>query len=304
MHRIVRAMRNHDMIPALKFVIIKIHVYLFSYLILMPTSLFNSWAKENRTFLESRKSSLEFHIHRSNFIRLLVSDAIALPVNFLSSLSIAVESDEMDTSTVLFPESDLQGPHLALNYARLYFKPFFESHSEEISRLLTATIFMPLERLLRTPYANIFNPHQFLSTTNLPSSPTTPKVESPTHLPGEMANAEIEATSTNQVNGNHEIATPKQPMRYDPNAVHADYLIPLFTCEYCILKNVPRVPPLKVVTDIGGGGALAKIAKVRSVMKQNKNEWSQNEELPVRDFFVFLYTFSTHVFTLLIFFGV
>lgn len=39
--------------------------------------------------------------------------------------------------------------------------------------------------------------------------------------------------------------------------------------------------PLKIVTDIGGGGALAKIAKVRGVMKEKRTNWSTVSELPV-----------------------
>ena len=40
-------------------------------------------------------------------------------------------------------------------------------------------------------------------------------------------------------------------------------------------------PPLRVVGDIGGGGALAKIEKGRRIMRERKSEWSQADELPV-----------------------
>ena len=42
-------------------------------------------------------------------------------------------------------------------------------------------------------------------------------------------------------------------------------------------------PPLRVVGDIGGGGALAKIEKGRKIMRERtqKSEWSQADELPV-----------------------
>lgn len=42
--------------------------------------------------------------------------------------------------------------------------------------------------------------------------------------------------------------------------------------------------PLRVVGDIGGGGALARIEKGRKVMRERKSEWSQTDELPVRSF--------------------
>jgi hypothetical protein len=43
-----------------------------------------------------------------------------------------------------------------------------------------------------------------------------------------------------------------------------------------------RQVPLRVVGDIGGGGALARIEKARKVMGDRKGEWSQIDELPVR----------------------
>ena len=40
--------------------------------------------------------------------------------------------------------------------------------------------------------------------------------------------------------------------------------------------------PLRVVGDIGGGGAMARIEKGRKVMGDRKGEWRQMDELPVR----------------------
>ena len=42
-----------------------------------------------------------------------------------------------------------------------------------------------------------------------------------------------------------------------------------------------RQPPLRVVGDIGGGGALVRIEKGKKVMQDKKSEWSATEELPV-----------------------
>lgn len=55
-----------------------------------------------------------------------------------------------------------------------------------------------------------------------------------------------------------------------------------FAAAYLQTMGLPRLSPLTVVTDIGGGGALAVIQKVRAVMKERKTEWSAVEELPVR----------------------
>jgi hypothetical protein len=42
-----------------------------------------------------------------------------------------------------------------------------------------------------------------------------------------------------------------------------------------------RQLPLRVVGDIGGGGALARIEKGKKVMRERRSEWSQSDELPV-----------------------
>jgi hypothetical protein len=63
--------------------------------------------------------------------------------------------------------------------------------------------------------------------------------------------------------------------------LHADHLVPLFTKEFYARLNWSKELPLTVATELGSGGALAKIAKVRSVMKEKRTEWSQADELPV-----------------------
>lgn len=65
------------------------------------------------------------------------------------------------------------------------------------------------------------------------------------------------------------------------DAVHAPHLVPLFTSAYCAAHSLPREAPLFVATSIGGGGALAKIAKARSVMQTRGTHWSQAHELPI-----------------------
>lgn len=65
------------------------------------------------------------------------------------------------------------------------------------------------------------------------------------------------------------------------NAMHAPFLAPLFEAEWCAKEGVPREAPLQLAVEIGAGGALNRIAKVRAVMKQSGNEWSQADELPV-----------------------
>lgn len=66
-------------------------------------------------------------------------------------------------------------------------------------------------------------------------------------------------------------------------SAHTD-LEPMFAKEYCASLGMSRQVPLRVVGDIGGGGALARIEKGRKVMRERKSEWSQSDELPVSRF--------------------
>ncbi|PFH54400.1 hypothetical protein AMATHDRAFT_135992 [Amanita thiersii Skay4041] len=63
-------------------------------------------------------------------------------------------------------------------------------------------------------------------------------------------------------------------------SIHSD-LEPLFAKEYCANLGMSRQVPLRVVGDIGGGGALARIEKGRKIMRERKSEWSQSDELPI-----------------------
>ncbi|EPQ58172.1 hypothetical protein GLOTRDRAFT_37175 [Gloeophyllum trabeum ATCC 11539] len=166
LHQILQSLKNQDIGPAL------------------------SWTKDNRDFLESRSSPLEFYLHRSQYIRLLLASHPPQPLP-------------------------------ALAYAKVNFGPFYERHALEIHRLMTCTAYLPLSRLQTSPYADLASP-----------------------------------------------------------AIHFD-LEPMFAKEYCASMGMSRQVPLRVVGDIGGGGALARIEKVRKLMRERKSEWSQTDELPV-----------------------
>jgi hypothetical protein len=144
----------------------------------------------NRAFLTSRSSPLEFYLHRSQYIRLLLSSN---PPN--------------------------QVP--AISYANATLRPFYSEHPVEFRRLMACIIFLPEEKLRTSPYADLADP-----------------------------------------------------------SLHTD-LEPLFAKEYCASLGMSRQVPLRVVGDIGGGGALARIEKGRKVMRERKSEWSQTDELPV-----------------------
>ncbi|CAK5264255.1 unnamed protein product, partial [Mycena citricolor] len=166
LHGILQALRNLDIGPAL------------------------SWATKNQAFLQDRASPLEFHLHRSQYIRLMLST---------------------------HPPNPIQ----AINYAREVMGPFFEDNKEEFQRLLTCVAYLPLAKLQTSPYSDLASP-----------------------------------------------------------SLHFD-LEPLFAKEYCASLGMSRQVPLRVVGDIGGGGALARIEKGRKIMRESKSEWSQVDELPI-----------------------
>ncbi|KAI0950306.1 hypothetical protein AcW1_005939 [Taiwanofungus camphoratus] len=166
LHRILTTLRQQNIRPALE------------------------WTERNRTFLQSRSSSLEFLLHRSQYLRLLLA------------------AHPPDIAT-------------ALTYARANLPPFYYQHGTEIRRLMTCVLYLPLSRLQASPYA--------------------------------------------------ELASP---------SLHFD-LEPIFAKEYCASLGMSRQVPLRVVGDIGGGGALARIEKGRKVMRERKSEWSQADELPI-----------------------
>jgi len=85
-------------------------------------ALFARWCEIHRDFLWSRNSSLEFNLHRSRYIRILMS------------------SDD---------------PSSALSYARRYFPPLFSTHAAQVSQLTSALAFFPSPRLATSPYADL-----------------------------------------------------------------------------------------------------------------------------------------------------
>ncbi|KAK0459673.1 CTLH/CRA C-terminal to lish motif domain-containing protein [Desarmillaria tabescens] len=166
LHRILQALKDQDTGPALQ------------------------WARENRDFLKSRASPLEFYLHRSQYVRLLLS-------------------------------SHPPDPRPALAYANSSMRMFYDHHEDEFKRLMACLAFLPLSRLKTSPYADLASP-----------------------------------------------------------SLHWD-LEPLFAKEYCASLGMSKQVPLNVVTEIGGGGALAKIEKGKRVMRERKSEWSQADELPI-----------------------
>ncbi|KAF8321560.1 hypothetical protein DL93DRAFT_2072274 [Clavulina sp. PMI_390] len=164
LNAIITSLRTSDLDPALK------------------------WCQVNTKWLEERRSTLEFNLHRSKYIQILTQSTNAGP---------------------------------ALAYARRYFPSLYGHHTPELLRLMAAPAFLPLSRLLTSPYADLLN-----------------------------------------------------------DELHAG-LESEFSREYCARLKLSRQLPLRVVGDLGGGGALQKIEKGKRVMFEKKTEWTAEDELPV-----------------------
>ncbi|KAF7338338.1 CTLH domain-containing protein [Mycena venus] len=103
LHRILQALRNQDIGPAL------------------------GWVAKNRGFLRERASPLEFHLHRSQYIRLLLSTH---PPNVMAALA----------------------------YAKEHMGSFYEENEDECRRLTGCILYLPLSKLQTSPYADLASP--------------------------------------------------------------------------------------------------------------------------------------------------
>jgi hypothetical protein len=185
----------------------------------------------------------------------MMKSLLAKP-SLLSSAPVANGSSDGPFSRTS-PAVHLRGPKVAITYMREQMGRFFATHANEMSRLSTATLYMPLDHLLSTAYADIFEPY-------------------PSNDPSSSSSSSLSSSSSGSMNLDRLLTTTTR----NTEAIHASHLVPLFSSDFCAALKMSRELPLSVVTNIGGGGALAKLAKARSVMKGRK-EWSQVEELPV-----------------------
>ncbi|CDR99756.1 uncharacterized protein SPSC_01281 [Sporisorium scitamineum] len=229
-----------------------------------------SWAEQERAWLNAKKSDLEFALHRSQFIRIAAGailqgsdealanrdpdgenvEMMSASIDQLNSASaishptMATAAEAIAAATNL-PHATVEHTNVerALAYGREHFQPFRTTHLAEIQRLFTLLAFLPA-----------FIPAQAYGPEGLESVPVE-------HL------------------------VPTVPLVYRPlldaNLVHAPLLEPLFKLEFCARNQIAKDAPLAIGVEVGAGGALNKIIKVKAVMKERGNEWSQADELPI-----------------------
>jgi hypothetical protein len=200
---------------------------------------------------------LEFELRKEEYIRLLLGGNHSATEESIGEedLSMSIELDQQGAREPLTLSTNTHMPQLegkgskigtssrqvrsnvteALQYGGHHFRRLLTAgRTDTITALLTAPVYMPINRLLKSPYGAIFAPY------------------------------------ANDPVGTHDSDV-------DRNAK----LVASFSAAYLRAIGLPRDSPLSVVTDIGGGGAMAKIQKVRAVMKEKKTEWSAVGELPV-----------------------
>lgn len=223
------------------------------------------WAEGERDWLEARKSGLEFALHRSQFIRIAAGamlprdegdgketnrDPDGENVEMMSASMDQLPPTSpagLESSTTAIAMEVREGARTnverALEYGRVHFKPFRGTHLGEIQRLFTLLAFLPA--FLPAP---AYGEEGYDSVPVEHLLPTVPAVYRPL---------------------------------LDANLVHAPLLEPLFKAEFCARNRIAKDAPLAIGVEVGAGGALNRIIKVKAVMKERGNEWSQADELPV-----------------------
>jgi len=238
------------------------------------------WTQRNREWLEARESPLEFDLHRSRYVRLLTQPAFDHPTRYSSSthnvkdkmeiqaeLESKIEEDHNMESDLLDSDGN---PLTTPSTAPMIIEPCNNKHGpdddqyhEEYSR----------SRQLALEYAQQHFPKFFPRRWEEAVRLTASSLYTPFSKLKRSPYSEF-YRSANNAGGDGECDCSELWL-------HADHLVPLFTKEFYARLEWSKELPLTVATELGSGGALAKIAKVRSVMKEKRTEWSQADELPV-----------------------
>lgn len=204
------------------------------------------WAEANRSQLAARSSSLEFALHRSQFLRIATGRAVALVDEDTADVVTRVDDpngEHVSSSSSSSPLHHASPRDRAIAYGRKYFRPHLGTHLAQVQSLFTFALF--------------------------------PSIASPVDPNADMTSqAQYRAALRHQVH-------PAYYDFLDDEQMHTPYLVPTFRAEFSALHGLAQNAPLSTAVEVGVSGALMKIMKVRKVMKLRGNEWSQADELPV-----------------------
>lgn len=224
-----------------------------------------AWATQESDFLAARRSPLEFNLHRSRFIR------IALGIERWSPSSGGyetegdegsdkfVDSHEHQQDAIMDPDGENMDEDEEHHSAQTHV-PMYDADGElhEIPSTYAALRYGQ-QYLVSKPGARLeeiqklFTFLLFLHDIReaLPMELLLARIPEPYHI------------------------------FLNEDEMHGHSLAPLFQREFTARQGVAREAPLKVAVEVGASGALNIIIKVRTLMKEKGNEWSQADELPV-----------------------
>ncbi|KAI8451380.1 hypothetical protein BY996DRAFT_3793352 [Phakopsora pachyrhizi] len=240
-----------------------------------------SWAMKNREWLKARESTLEFDLRRSAFVRILTQ------ADFDKN---ALDGEENEVTGNMQVEEEVTRT-----------EKVEEEEEEEDKMMMESVTFENLGKERESLDPKVLDGSLLPSGTQGNSGLIQPNAQA-AHKALEYARYHFPRFFPKKWDESVKLTasvlfTPLSKLRKSPYAeffkpapdgksgdqpwLHAYHLVPLFTKEFNARMEWSKELPLKVATDLGSGGALAKIAKVRSVMKEKRTEWSQSDELPV-----------------------
>ncbi|WFC98003.1 hypothetical protein MYAM1_000724 [Malassezia yamatoensis] len=157
-------------------------------------------------------------------------------------LCIAQGNAVLDEEDSLLATGPTTNVQLAFAYGRRHFVPYLSTHLEEIQCIYTLLLFLPKFRV---------------------SAKGTP-LKSSMNAEGLLSYVPWKYRAL------------ILSLRFDMRA-----LFTRFHADYCAINRLSRPCALQASVDVGVNNALGRIHKVRSMMKDRHNEWSQANELPV-----------------------
>lgn len=226
------------------------------------------WASQEEEFLASRRSPLGFYLHRSRFLKIALGEDPWLPGHDDNS-----DLDAEDGDSDKFVEArehhdmplDPDGENMDLEEASAQesngHAGLHNADGEVISISPIEAALLYGQRFLRPQ-----QPGQLEEITRL-FTYLLYLPEQPQSFSKQLLSARVPGVYQNFLNDDE---------------MHASALVPLFQREFTASQDIAREAPLHLAVEVGAGGALNLIIRVRTLMKAKGNEWSQADELPVR----------------------
>jgi hypothetical protein len=236
-----------------------------------------AWASREADFLDARSSQLEFALHRSRFLR------IALGKERMNAESDDEENNEADGDRFMEAREhndqliDVDGEDMDEDDQLQQ-----DRGSDRIVAGKALDADGDVQELSNTEEALLYGRHHFRPTQAAHLDEIKRLFTFLLFLPDSRTSADELQNAKTLL---YRIPKPYHCF-LDEDLMHSSALAPLFQRDFTARQGVAREAPLKVAVEVGAGGALNIIIKVRSLMKEKGNEWSQADELPVSVIFM------------------